>query len=351
MSLHVDIRAAAGAFALDVSFEMKSRTAALLGPSGAGKTLTLRSIAGLLTPLSGRIALDGEPLYDSQQSIDMAVRKRRVGYVFQDYALFPHLTVEDNIAFGLRGAPKHDVGAAVSRTVARLRLAGLEGRYPTTLSGGERQRVALGRALAAQPRLLLLDEPFSALDVATRTALTEEFLELRAAIDVPMLLVTHDVGEAYALCDELIVLDGGRVLQDGAKETVFNHPVSAQAARLVGVQNLLAGLVVENNAGRAVVEAAGLRTAVDSNLRVGIAVQVGFRANAVEATPAGDGGARLARSVDRGTDVSGVFTTADGATVVAALGHPTGGSLPTTGWRLAVRDGAAMAWPTTGVHP
>ena len=351
MSLRVDIRASAGTFELDVSFEMGSRTAALLGPSGAGKTLTLRAIAGLLSPHEGNVVLDGEPLYDSQRSIDVPVRRRRVGYVFQDYALFPHLTVAANVAFGLRGAQKAEAEDVVSRTITLLRLDGLEGRYPATLSGGERQRVALGRALAAQPRLLLLDEPFSALDVPTRTALTEEFLELRAAIDVPMLLVTHDVGEAYALCDEMIVLDGGHVLQSGPKAAVFNHPTSPQAGRIVGVQNLLAGSVVETNAGGAVVAAAGIRVAVDAPLEVGSAVQVGFRADAVEAKRATGGGATLVRSVDRGTQVGGVFATSDGTTIVAALGRLADEALPTSGWELAVRDGAAMVWPSTRVHP
>jgi ABC-type sulfate/molybdate transport systems ATPase subunit len=340
MSLSVDIRASAGPFALDVSFAMESRTAALLGPSGAGKTLTLRAIAGLLSPQDGRITLDGESLYDSQRSIDIPVRKREIGYVFQDYALFPHLTVEENLAFGLRGVSI----TAVAHTISYLRLQGLEGRYPATLSGGERQRVALGRALASQPRLLLLDEPFSALDMPTRSALTEEFLELRAAIDVPMLLVTHDVGEAYALCDELIVIDGGRILQNDAKAVVFNQASSPEAARLVGVQNFLTGSVVETHAGSAVVDAAGIRITVDVPLAMGTMVQVGFRADAVEAECRAGGSCTLVRAIDRGAQVGGVFATADGTTIVAALGRLSDEVVPSRGWALAVRDGAAMVW-------
>ena len=349
MSLRVDVQASAGTFALDVSFEMGGRTAALLGPSGAGKTLTLRAIAGLLTPHAGLIELDGDPLFDSRRSIDVPVRRRHVGYVFQDYALFPHLTAAENIAFGLR-VPRDEGRGVVARMISLLRLGGLEGRYPGTLSGGERQRVALGRALAAQPQLLLLDEPFSALDMATRSALTEEFLELRASIDVPTLLVTHDVGEAYALCDDLILLDGGTVLQSGPISAVYDRPASPRAAQLVGMQNLLTGRVVETSAARGVVEAAGMRIAVDSPMHLGSAVEVGFRADAVEATLVSEGDATLVRSVNRGTQGSGVFAMAGGATVTAALRRPVGETLPATGWRLAVRDGAGMAWPSGGVH-
>lgn len=345
MSLRVDIHASAGSFDLNVAFQIDSHTAALLGPSGSGKTLTLRAIAGLLSPDYGRISLDGEFLYDSRHSIDVPIRKRHVGYMFQDYALFPHLTVAENIAFGLRGVPKDEAKDLVSWTIAQLRLDGLDGRYPSRLSGGERQRVALGRALAPQPRLLLLDEPFSALDVPTRSALTEEFLEMRATIDVPMLLVTHDIGEAYALCDELIVLDAGHVLQGGAKDAVFNHPASPQAAHLVGMQNLLRGSVVETSAIGAVVEAAGIRIRLDAQIKTGSAVRVAFRAGAVEATRSSRRNATLERLINRGTHVTGVFSTLDGASVIATLGQSVDDSLLGTGWQLTVRNGAAIGWP------
>ena len=202
MSVYVDIRLRTGKFSLDASFQSDAGATAILGASGAGKTLTLRAVAGLQTPLEGKILQRGVTLYNSEQRIDLPARRRNVGYLFQDYALFPHLTVAENIAFGLKGREQAGQRESVSRMVDLLRLHGLEDRRPVGLSGGERQRVALGRALAPHPDLLLLDEPFSALDAPTRDSLVEEFISLREAIDVPMILVTHDVGEAYALAEQ-----------------------------------------------------------------------------------------------------------------------------------------------------
>jgi len=238
----------------------------------------------------------------------------------------------------------------VTQTIKNLQIGGLEHRFPATLSGGERQRVALGRALVAQPRLLLLDEPFSALDMPTRTALTEEFLQLRTVTDVPMLLVTHDVGEAYALCDELILLDHGRVLQCGAKATVFNRPSSPHAARLVGVQNLLTGSVTAVDAGLAIVETAGMRIATDSTFEIGTTVQVGFRSNAVDAVPKTDGDASLVRSIDRGTQLNGVFLTSDGTRIVATMRNSSEEVLPREGWHLTVPDPTTMVWPISEMN-
>ncbi|MCH8974750.1 MAG: ATP-binding cassette domain-containing protein [Chloroflexi bacterium] len=262
MALEAAFRAHAGSFVLDVAFETGDGVTAILGPSGAGKTLTLRAIAGLLRPDAGRIVLDGRVLFDADAGVDLPARKRRVGLVFQEYALFPHLSAAENLAFGLRGRPAPEAEAAVQAMVDMLGLDGLEARRPAELSGGQRQRVAVGRALAPSPDLLLLDEPFSALDAPTREALVAEFASLRSRLEMPAVLVTHDVAEAYALADRFVVLDGGRVLQAGERDAVFHAPASPEVARLVGVRNLLSGVVVSVAGGSAQIDAGGLTAVV-----------------------------------------------------------------------------------------
>jgi molybdate transport system ATP-binding protein len=346
VALTVDVHAHAGGFRLDVAFEAAGGTTAVLGASGAGKTLTLRTLAGLLRPDSGRIALDGRVLYDAGAHVDVAVRRRNVGYVFQAYALFPHLSVAGNLGFGLRGRPRREIEDRVSELVTLLALQGLEERRPAQLSGGQQQRVALGRALAPGPRLLLLDEPFSALDAPTRAALTEDFLALRAAVDVPAVLVTHDVAEAYALADHLVVLGAGSVLQHGPKAAVFHHPATPEVASLLGVRNLLPGTVVDSRGGTATLDVGGLAVTAGSTLRPGRRTTVGLREHHVHATPAdGPGNATLVREVDRGIARSLVLRLDGGAELRAAA--LVGGPAVTTGsrWDVTVPAGAAHAWP------
>ena len=339
MSISMDVRINVGEFRLDVGWATGAGTTAVLGASGAGKTLTLRAIAGLHKPESGRVAIDGATLFDSEGRINVAARDRHVGYVFQDYALFPHLTVAENIAFGMRGASRSERADGVGRMLDMLRLAQLADRYPAGLSGGERQRVALGRALAPQPRLLLLDEPFSALDAPTRELLTEELLALRERIDVPAVLVTHDVSEAYALSDELVLLGDQRVLQSGAKAAVFDAPSSPAAARLVGVQNVIDGIAV----GGTTIEAGGLTVESPTTLEVGEPVLVGVRASGLSATPAeDDANATLVQAIDRGARLVARLALDGGATVVAELAR--GGDVGARRWRVDVRPRQAMVW-------
>ena len=352
MSLEVDIRASVGTFTLDAAFTAGEGTTAVLGASGAGKTLTLRAIAGLLTPDAGHIVVDGRVLFDSEAGVNVPVRQRHVGYVFQDYALFPHLGVGANLAFGLRGWHLEAARESVARMVRMLRLEGLEERRPRTLSGGERQRVALGRALAPEPDLLLLDEPFSALDTPARTALTAELAALLSNIQVPAVLVTHDVAEAYALAERMVVFANGRMLQAGTREAVFGAPNSLESARLVGVQNLLPGLVVHIRGGEIEVDASGLRVIGRAEgLDVGSPVTVGVRAVDLTAVPAAGGepaNATLVREVDRGTSRSVVLALASGAEVVAELDRDLasrmGAALPPA-WLVRVRPGFAYVWP------
>jgi molybdate transport system ATP-binding protein len=224
--LEVSIRQA-GAVPLDVTFSCGlGKTLALIGPSGAGKSTILRTIAGLHHGAHGRIACDGEVWLDSQAHVDRPPHERHVGLVFQSYALFPHLSARGNVEIALGHLPGGARRAAADALLARANLAGLEGRKPAELSGGEQQRVAVARALARDPRVLLLDEPFSAIDRRTRRRLQADLIGLRQDVRAPIILVTHDLDEAMGLADEVVVLDRGRILQQGLVRDVVGAPAS-----------------------------------------------------------------------------------------------------------------------------
>ena len=218
---------------------------ALVGASGSGKTTLLRAVAGLYRPTAGHIACGGEIWFDAARRLSLPPQRRRVGLVFQDYALFPHLTALGNVMVALDHLPARARRKEAAEWLARVHLSGLEARYPGQLSGGQRQRVALARALARRPRVLLLDEPFSAVDQVTRRRLQRELAMLREAIRIPIVLVTHDLDEAAALADRLCVLHGGRSLQTGTPEALFRRPASAEVARVLDRHNLFTGEVVE----------------------------------------------------------------------------------------------------------
>ncbi|MDR3556642.1 MAG: ATP-binding cassette domain-containing protein [Syntrophobacteraceae bacterium] len=208
---------------------------ALLGSTGTGKTVLLETIAGVHTPNSGRIYIRGE------DATRLAPEKRRLGIVYQDYALFPHLTVFDNIAFGLKlkGSPGRDIKKAVGGMAAFLEIEPLLERRPGRLSGGERQRVALARALVMEPYVLLLDEPLSALDRATRSRIKRELKRVHKELGVTIIHITHDVSEAFLLSDRLAVMKDGRILQEGAPDEMCRRPGSRSVAELTGIENLI----------------------------------------------------------------------------------------------------------------
>ena len=237
MALDVQIEKELPDFQLNVSFCASEAPLSILGASGAGKTMLLQCIAGLQRPGRGRVALNDRILFDSEQGIRLPARQRRIGMVFQNYALFPHHTVAENIAFGLTGLSREERAARLSALIARTHLEGLTGRYPQVLSGGEQQRTALARALAIDPEALLLDEPLSALDTHLRSQVETQLQETFAAYRRPTLLVTHNIEEAYRLGDQLLVLSRGRVAAFGPKEGVFRRPPTREVAQLTGCKN------------------------------------------------------------------------------------------------------------------
>jgi len=214
-------------FELDVRFRSSSARLALFGPSGAGKTQVLKMLAGVTRPERGHVRIAGQTLFDSDTGIDLPPQRRRLGLVFQDYALFPHLTVQQNIGFALqRGwlnpAPRGDAPPVVLRWLQAFHLEGVAGHYPHQISGGQRQRVALARALVHEPAALLLDEPFAALDKPLRERLRGEMRELQSALGIPTLLVTHDDDDLRALADEVVQMDAGRVVAAAGSEAALD---------------------------------------------------------------------------------------------------------------------------------
>ena len=236
--LKVNIRKKLKEFDLDVDFELEKGCLGILGPSGCGKSMTLKSIAGIVNPDSGVVSLttDKETTYfDSEKKINLKPQKRNVGYLFQNYALFPNMTVEENVAIGLS---KNDDKNTVSEIIKRFHLEGLEKRYPRQLSGGQQQRVALARIMAYGPDVILLDEPFSAMDTFLKEQLRLELVNSLKDFDGFSILVTHNRDEAFQFCDELIILDQGKVIAKGNTHEVFENPKKVQVARLTGCKNI-----------------------------------------------------------------------------------------------------------------
>ena len=241
MSLIVDIEKKLGSFTLRSKFETDKGTMALLGASGCGKSVTLKCIAGIMTPDRGRIVLDGETLFDSDRRIDLTPQQRRVGYLFQQYALFPNMTVAQNIQCGIRTGSRAEKQQRAAEQLRRFRLEGLEKKYPAQLSGGQQQRVALARILASEPRAILLDEPFSALDSSLKWNLELELSDLLSGFGGPILWVSHDLGECFRNCKTVCVMENGASGPVTDMETLVRRPSSQGAARLAGCRSFLPG--------------------------------------------------------------------------------------------------------------
>jgi molybdate transport system permease protein len=238
MSLQVDIEKKLPGFHLEISFRCDQNTLGLLGSSGSGKSMTLRCIAGLETPTKGHISHHGRVLFDSAKGINLPPQTRKTGFVFPNYALFPHLTVAQNICLGLRGLSRSAQMSSMEELLATVRMSGFESRYPAQLSSGQQQRAALARVLAPGPNILLLDEPFSSLDSDLRGELEQQLSAILKNFRKPSVFVTHNLDEAYRLCPELLLLHNGKAVACGAREDLFSRPPVYEAARLTACQNI-----------------------------------------------------------------------------------------------------------------
>jgi iron(III) transport system ATP-binding protein len=270
---------------------------ALLGPSGCGKTTTLRLIAGFERPDSGTIEIGGRLMADGQRGFSVAPEERGVGVVFQDYALFPHLTVQDNVAFGLRDRPRAERRGRVQAVLDLVDLARFGARYPHELSGGQQQRVAVARALAPSPSVLLLDEPFSSLDADLRAQMRDEVEKVLRTTGTTAVFVTHDQEEAFTIADVVGVLSEGRLEQIGSPEAIYHHPATPFVAEFVGAADFLPGIVTAQG----VVTEIGVFGNVEGR-EPGEKVRVMIRPDDVTFVPAGDGDAVIVRRYFRGPE-------------------------------------------------
>ena len=236
--LKVSVKKRLKDFFLDVEFSCKAKITALFAPSGSGKSLTLQTIAGLVEPDEGRIEVNGRLFFDSKRRINLPPQKRRVGYLFQDYALFPHMTVIENVRFGSKDE------RLVKELLKVLEIEEIKDKYPSEISGGQKQRVALARALATKPEVLLLDEPFSALHKELKLSLYKEIKKIQELFGIPIILVSHDIDEVFELADFLVVMEKGKVVQTGEPFSVFMNPLNLKVAKLLGHRSFLKGKVV-----------------------------------------------------------------------------------------------------------
>lgn len=336
LTLHA--RKTLGDFHLDIALQTETEIVVLLGPSGAGKSLTLQSVAGLVTPDTGRIELDGRTLFDSTAGINLPPQQRRVGYVFQNYALFPHLTVAKNIGYGLHALPKSQRAARVAEVIDLVRLAGLEDRHPHQLSGGQQQRVALARALAVEPEILLLDEPFAALDAPIRARLRQEFRALQQRLGIPALFVTHDLEEAAVLASRIAVVIDGRIHQYGPTREILDHPANRQVAELVRAGNILPGTIRDGSVNTAI----GTLPVRDLNVPDGSAVEVVIRSEAIGIVTIGEAGIPgiIEDVIDHGARIA-VLVNVNGTTLEATTS-------PAAARQLALSAGQQV---TLVIHP
>lgn len=237
MSVEFVIKKKIQGFSLDISMKSSARRIGILGASGCGKSMTLKSIAGIVNPDEGNIVINGKTFFDSKRKINERTQKRNVGYMFQNYALFPNMTVEKNIFCGL-ACGKEEKMQKAEKMIRKFRLEGLEKRYPHELSGGEQQRVALARIMAYEPNIILLDEPFSAMDMFLKDQLFKELMQFLEDYEGTVLLVSHNRDEIYQFSEEILVLDHGKSICQGNTKEIFKNPRKKEAAKLTGCKNI-----------------------------------------------------------------------------------------------------------------
>lgn len=278
-TLYVDIKKRLKGFTLNVKFDAGPDALALLGASGSGKSMTLRCIAGLDKPDEGKIVLNGRVLYDSEKGINIPSRKRKIGFLFQNYALFPNMTVAENIGFALQKLKREQKDKIIQEKIEMVKLRGLEKRFPFQLSGGQQQRVALARALAIEPEALLLDEPFSALDDHLRSHMIKQLMDTLTVYKGAAIFVTHNMEEAYRVCRDLVVLRDGNVEALGDTKEIFRIPPTIAAAQLTGCKNFSEAIFIKEN----VLEARewGVRLTLGQSVTKDIRY-VGIRANFIK---------------------------------------------------------------------
>ena len=246
MAIQVNIEKNFKGFSLRTAFESTTSSTGILGASGSGKSMTLRCIAGIETPDKGKIVINGRTVFDSEKKINLKPQERRIGYLFQNYALFPTMTVEKNIAAGLKGK-KQENANRVREMIEKFQLTGLEKRFPSELSGGQQQRVALARIMAYKPDVILLDEPFSALDMYLKDRLQQELLELLNDYEGTVIMVSHSRDEVYRLSEELLIIDQGQIVAAGKTKELFQNPQRKEAARLTGCKNFTRAVYVDDH--------------------------------------------------------------------------------------------------------
>ena len=296
----------------------------LLGPSGCGKTTTLRSIAGLETPDRGRIAIGEMPVFDSERRLLVPANKRKIGMVFQSYAIWPHMDVFENVAFPLRVSGERvregDVAARVAKALATVRMEGFERRPATRLSGGQQQRLALARALVMEPRVLLLDEPLSNLDAKLRESMRLELRRIQKSLGITTVYVTHDQTEALAMSDVVAVMENGRIVQQGDPRSIYLRPATRFVAEFIGSTNFVPGTVARGGPDALVeIEGGSLRCALPNGLAAGARVLVSIRPEDVVLRAAGGAGAGEANRIP-GRVVEQIFLGSLADHVIAAGG-------------------------------
>ena len=276
MNFSIDIKKKLYEFQLDAKLQSEEDIIGILGASGSGKSMLLRCIAGLVKPDEGTIIINGKTFFDSEKKINLSKRERKVGFLFQNYALFPNMTIEENIAFGLDNFSKSDKKKKVNELMEKYHLGDIENRYPSQISGGQQQRVALARAVAVEPDILLLDEPFSALDVHLRNHMIREMSESLKEYKGIALFVTHNMEEAYQLCDHIAIFNKGKVETFNEKKNLFQRPVSLEAAKITGCKNLAKAIKLSENIAEVCDWGIQLKTSVNIEHDAGF---VGIRAN------------------------------------------------------------------------